>query len=113
MIAPHACPLCSYPNSVDPLAPRAWILATPVWSLAQRASAKRGVRCAILTGCGHVTQLSKFAIVETPVADEAIAAWNAEAERLFTNQTWALTVADRAVRRTSLGYPAAETAPTP
>lgn len=109
------CPLCSYAAISDPLAPaRQWVLAAPVWALAHRTSAKRGLRCAMLIGCGHVTRFTRFAIVEAPQAAAAVAAWNAEAERLLVAQSAQWPAAQIAAIRATLGFPdvLAPTAPS-
>lgn len=114
MSTPLPCPLCSYPDVGDLLTPvRRWVLLAPVWSLAHRTTAKRGLRCAMLIGCGHVTAFAKFAIVEAPAAGEAVAAWNAEAERLLAEQAAHWTPVQTAARRAALGFPAEALAPTP
>lgn len=106
MITLLACPLCSHRTEGT-----AWVLVVPSWKLAHRTTAKRGVRCAMLTGCLHVENFTKFAIVETPAAEEAGRAWNAEAERLFATMPTHATEIQRRERRMRLGYP--DTAPAP
>ncbi len=57
----------------------------------------------MLTGCAHVKNIAKDTIVETPVAAVAAAHWNAEAARLFENQTAAWTQLQKSARKKLLG----------
>lgn len=98
-----ACPACSVPPQ--------W-MNFPSWRRAARTSEKRGVSCAFVVGCRHVTEMFATAIVEAPQAAATVARWNAEAQRLFDTYTATWTTEQRAAYRQRLGWaPLAETAP--
>ena len=94
------CPVCSHL-----LQPSGEIIEHPRWLFAPTTSAKRGVRCAILSGCTHVQAFAKFAIVQAPDADAVVQAWNADAVRLFAARTerWPDHLRERL--RVALQYP--------
>lgn len=79
----QCCPVCSFLPLNPDHPPR---LETPQWYFAKRTSENRGVRCAFLVGCDHVTKLFGCRLVETPNANTAAEEWNAEAARLLAEK---------------------------
>jgi hypothetical protein len=56
-------------------------------------------------GCGHAATLFRLDLIEAPSAADAIARWDAEAERLFAVYTARWTPEQRAAFRGSLAWP--------